>query len=236
MLSTRDRREMNERALRSFDAQASAALWWHYDSTGSTAPLCELMNRAMESALHALPNITHLAKWDSDDWSAPERLPEQLALMERTGAWVVGYHTLPFYDTRTREVLLYSNPNPNYALGTSLLMRREAWEEFPFPDTSKRPGNPRGTGSDTLFVQHWAGRGRVASVSSIGDAECIACDGSGRGDTGPCWKCDGRTRTPAPRMIATIHGANTSVDPARGGFRPADWALAQRVSEIMEAA
>ena len=257
LLTTPDRTEMNRRAIRSFREQTyddailvvcstdTAMLnvlppfeygecFANIDTPKDT-PLCTLMNLAMERAL-SLPTygkkITHLAKWDSDDWSAPGRLADQMTTLERTGAWVTGYNSMPLYCESCRdcngrgygetaqtichrcngsghEVLIYSNPNSNYALGTSLLMKREAWEQFPFPDTTQRKkSNPRGTGSDSLFVMHWAQRGRISGCSGIRNGV-------------------------HPMMIAGVHSGNTSLNLARFGTKPAGDVLAANVRKIM---
>lgn len=230
LLTTPDRAEMNRRAIRSFREQTyddavlvicSTDIRTHsslgfleapeyfvlLDAPNDT-PLCRLMNLSMEAAIQKLPRIAHLAKWDSDDWSAPSRLADQMARLERTGAWVTGYNSMPLYCESCHEVLIYSNPNSNYALGTSLLMKREAWEAFPFPDTSQRPNNPRGTGSDSLFVMHWAQRGRMAG-------------------------CSGILNGVHPLMIAGVHSGNTSLNVAKFRPNPAGDVLAARVRRIM---
>jgi glycosyltransferase involved in cell wall biosynthesis len=56
-----------------------------------------LRNAANEQAgSHGAKVVAH---WDSDDWSHPERLADQLALLEATGVEAVGYRELPFWDT-----------------------------------------------------------------------------------------------------------------------------------------
>lgn len=76
-----------------------------------------------------------IAHFDDDDWSSPTRLAEQVAFLEETGAEVVGYRDMPFHDERSDCVLFYDSRQPTgYAVGTSLLYRREVWERVPFPD------------------------------------------------------------------------------------------------------
>ncbi len=76
-----------------------------------------------------------IAHWDHDDWSAPERLAQQVAVIQ-AGAAITGYHDLPFYDVDADRVLFYQSNMTGYAVGTSLLYRREVWEKTPFPDKS----------------------------------------------------------------------------------------------------
>lgn len=125
--------------------------------------------------------------WDSDDWSHPRRIEEQVALLQATEADCVGYREMLAWKTepvdatvhidRARrlvdvggEAWLYSCGDPRYCMGTSLCYWRRAWEAKPFPNTS--------AGEDT---QWQTGLSRI-SISSLSSD---------------------------PRMICTIHGANT---------------------------
>jgi hypothetical protein len=95
-----------------------------------------------------------IAHWDSDDWSHPRRLEEQVALLQYTGRQCVGYRELLFWDTRIDpdayfeapdgrkfpddgphdEAWLYRNDDPRWVAGASMLYTREAWEACPFDD------------------------------------------------------------------------------------------------------
>jgi hypothetical protein len=89
--------------------------------------------------------------------------------------------------SRNDEAWLYSNPRPNYALGTSLCYWCKTWERSPFTDGPK----PEGTSE----YHHWFAvnnRIRVESVGSIEGTKITEVD----------------TRI-EPRMIARIHGTNT---------------------------
>lgn len=72
--------------------------------------------------------ILHL---DSDDWSAPDRIAQQVELMESSGKAVVGYHSMYFTDGE--KWWAYSSVSP-FALGTSLCYRRDWWAAHPFPE------------------------------------------------------------------------------------------------------
>tara|TARA_R110000868_G_scaffold387731_1_gene656388 strand:- start:224 stop:904 length:681 start_codon:yes stop_codon:yes gene_type:complete len=81
--------------------------------------------------------------WDDDDWSHEDRIAEQVALLKATAADCVGYNKMLFWDQRPGQqdgmdalsaAWRYGNPNPRYALGTSLCYWRKAWEARPFPD------------------------------------------------------------------------------------------------------
>lgn len=155
---TKDRPQYLPRAIASYEAQTyqHKALFVMDASTPEyrNRTIGWLRNQANKSA-HG-PNML-IAHFDDDDWSAPTRLAEQVAFMQATGAQVVGYHDMPFYDEIRDKVLLYSSHNPNYALGTSLMYRRETWERVPFPDQNDE---------DTTW-QNLLGPQNVHSVSSV---------------------------------------------------------------------
>lgn len=160
-----------------------------------------------------------LIHWDSDDWSHPNRIAEQVKLLQSSGADLVGYREMLFWrDTvklevrrnverlvakfpadalplpehlqlRSGEAWLYRNNDPRYCLGTSMCYWRKTWEARPF--NPKLPERRGGTGEDHEFQQ---GLKRV-SVLSIGSpvmAEAHPPDQD------------------MPRMIASIHGSNSS--------------------------
>jgi glycosyltransferase involved in cell wall biosynthesis len=105
--------------------------WWR-GLQGSTTGV--LRNKAIEAGSFnfALPDF--IAHFDDDDISAPDRLQRQLEHIQRTGKLVTGFYDMPMYDARKDKVWIYRNDKTNYALGTSLFYRREAWERVKFPD------------------------------------------------------------------------------------------------------
>jgi hypothetical protein len=154
--------------------------------------------------------------WDSDDWSHPNRIAEQVALLQSSGKQCVGYRDMLFWHDGARhnaagEILeefppsltgyrstglqpaawLYSNPDTQYCLGTSLCYWRSVWEQRPFPDLPK-PGKERGgVGEDVEWLQ---------GVDSLGITSLAP------------FRYD---EPEQPRMIASIHGDNTQFyDPA----------------------
>lgn len=90
-----------------------------------------------------------IAHWDDDDWSAPTRLEQQLAQLERSPrAHVAGYSRMLFKDLRKRETppwWIYSTEEQNYAVGTSFFYRRATWRAHPFAD--------RDVGEDNHFIE-----------------------------------------------------------------------------------
>ncbi len=115
-----------------------------------------------------------ICHWDSDDHSEPGRIAQQLKLMEESGKAVVGYHSMLFFDERRNEVARYVAPQNVYALGTSLLYRREFWEAHPFIEG-------RFTGSDTDFVRFARDAKQLATIDG-GQMMVARCHD---GNTGP---------------------------------------------------
>jgi glycosyltransferase involved in cell wall biosynthesis len=137
-----------------------------------------------------------ICHWDDDDWSSPNRIAEQVALLQSSGASVVGYNRMLFW----REPLFDGTPKENLwsgtlqrgeawiytgeILGTSLCYWRKTWEQTPF----RAHGHQN---EDFGFVMDVRSRGgKVVAVDSIG----CGCD---------------------PRMIARIHSGNAG-NPAYG--------------------
>lgn len=120
-----------------------------------------LRNRGLRLIEEQHGKINLIAHFDDDDWSAPERLTEQVAFMEHTGADVVGYCDMPFYDAVHDKVYFYDSRVKAYTLGTALLYKREVWEKVPFPDV---------TPEDTTWQHSVARAGfTICSESSIRD-------------------------------------------------------------------
>ena len=176
---------------------------WYAQRGPARATIGELRNLAATFPMAANADIIiHL---DSDDYSHANRFSEQVALLQSSGADCVGYNEMLFWDERKYcagchtavgeqhrpscprqgivslgsvysatpgEAWLYRNPNPSYALGTSLCYKRSVWEKRPFEATSQ--------GEDWRWL---------AGVKCVG-VSSICADG--------------------PRMVARIHGSNTS--------------------------
>lgn len=217
--------------------QLDATTVWTPDMNGKT--IGELRNAANWCAADwgAADIIAHL---DSDDISHPNRIAEQIQLLQSSGADVVGYNEMLFWRElncchwcsneagktiyrnspdgfcqecgkdlqESGEAWLYSNKNPHYALGASLCYWRHVWERKPFESTSQ--------GEDEKFIRGL----KVAAVSSIpADRPLIVPT--------PVIQL---AHDKEPRMIARIHGTNTStaysprkMEAAREWRRVAEW-------------
>ncbi len=92
---------------------------------------------------------TIVCHWDSDDWSAPERISEQVARLTASGKAVTGYHSMLFYDERSLHWTKYIG-HTAYALGTSLCYLKSFWQAHPFRhDPSQSSDN---IGEDNMLV------------------------------------------------------------------------------------
>jgi glycosyltransferase involved in cell wall biosynthesis len=70
-----------------------------------------------------------IAHWDDDDYSAPDRLKDQIARLTSSGKACTGYRTMRFTDGT--HSWMYEGV-PLYAVGTSLCYRRDWWASNPF--------------------------------------------------------------------------------------------------------
>ena len=126
-----------------------------------------------------------VAHFDDDDYSHPNRIAEQVALLQSSGADCVGYREMLFWRQADKQAWIFRHAaNPNYCLGTSLCYWRSAWERNPFPDKPSQDGPQRsGRGEDNDFCKGL----KCVGVSSL----------------------DPMPQSPTlPRMIASIHAGN----------------------------
>lgn len=105
-----------------------------------------------------------IAHFDSDDWSAPERLQTQMDVLQRSGLSVTGFHSILFYDMTNKRAHSYSY-KPDFALGTSLVYTKQWWE-------ANRWKENKSIASDNSYVG-WAGQ-RNQLVTSDSDGLMVA--------------------------------------------------------------
>ncbi len=98
-----------------------------------------------------------ICHWDSDDYSAPTRLEQQMQLMETSGKQVVGYSSMFFYDEASDRAFHWESARNIYALGTSLVYRKEFWQAHPYIEGYF-------VGSDNMFVKAALNAGQLVSV------------------------------------------------------------------------
>lgn len=226
IMLTKDRPAMAARAVRSFRAQTYAnKRLLAFDTTDPFRAKSYVMAEGFrEDVIRASNDYTighnrnlaiQHATWadiivtfDDDDYSHPNRIAEQVALLQSSGADAVGYREMLFWrDISTEqprpkypngntkgerawidsgEAWLYSHHRQDYALGTSLCYWRKTWERKPFPDLPKRE---MGTGEDHAWIQGL----KAASTTAMADSNPM-----------------GHIFSREPRMIASIHGGNSS--------------------------
>ena len=100
--------------------------------------------------------------FDSDDWSAPERMAEQVKfLTENARHMVVGYSDILYYRERDGGTFKYTfSGRGAYAVGTSLCYYKDYWAENRFAEKE--------VGEDLDFVLQSQVKGVIASTSSRG--------------------------------------------------------------------
>lgn len=109
-----------------------------------------------------------ICHWDDDDWSAPERIADQVTRLLETGAQVTGYRDMLFHDQQTGREWRYLGHNQQYCVGSSLLYLRTFWQAHVFEN--------RNVAEDTNF---W-----MAAMKSKAVAACEA-NGMMRGTIHP---------------------------------------------------
>jgi len=89
-----------------------------------------------------------LLHWDDDDWSAPDRIGRQVAVLRATGADLCGSGDQLYYRPDADRAWRYRYPRRDrWVSGSTLCYRRTRWERHPF--------RPVPSGEDNRFV--WAG-------------------------------------------------------------------------------
>jgi glycosyltransferase involved in cell wall biosynthesis len=83
-----------------------------------------------------------IVHWDSDDWSAPGRIEDQVTRLIETGKLMTGYSSMQFTDG---ERWWEYTGDGRYILGTSFCYRKALWEMRNFPDVI--------LGEDLVFQQ-----------------------------------------------------------------------------------
>ena len=91
-----------------------------------------------------------IVHWDSDDYSAPGRITDQVERLATWGAEATGYHSMVFMDQERRRAWKYHGALDT-ALGSSLCYRKDFWQKHPFP-----PGLD--VGEDGWFVRQTHGK------------------------------------------------------------------------------
>ncbi len=193
--------------------ESDSTVVWMPDMAGKT--IGELRNAAVWCAVdrYEADIIVHL---DDDDHSHPNRIAEQVALLQSSGADVVGYNECLFWKEQELrhgvgsigpweeripgEAWLYTG-GPKDAIGSSLCYWRKTWERKPFPATSQ--------GEDAAFLLGL----NVSAVHGFG----IPLDQM------PIEERMNVDQFIGPRMVCRIHPGNTSNAYRPGEMREPEW-------------
>jgi glycosyltransferase involved in cell wall biosynthesis len=196
--------------------------WLHVSHVLATGgkTIGRLRNEAIELALQNKRKADIFVTFDSDDWSHPQRIAEQVALLRSSGADCVGYRECAFWDSRQinrfgqpmteaertaydpqhhGSAWIYDSRASNRIVGASMMYTRAAYERNKFRDIN--------TGED----YHFAMRCNVVGVSGISHDFVNADDPERRW----CRVCGTDSVDPEnphcePRLICGIHGSNTA--------------------------
>jgi Glycosyltransferases involved in cell wall biogenesis len=98
----------------------------HYARVGGTHSTGEMRNLCARRA-----QGTYICHFDSDDWSAPTRITDQITRLGAQGV-VTGYRSMYFYDDRDGLSYLWTTSLGMFALGTSFCYQRAWWQQHPF--------------------------------------------------------------------------------------------------------
>ncbi len=101
-----------------------------------------------------------ICHWDSDDWSAPGRLSDQVPRLLESGKGLSGYCTMLMVN---EEGAVYNYVNyPNvYALGSSFCYLKSFWQQHPFIEG-------RFIGSDTKLCRISRSENQLISIEDPG--------------------------------------------------------------------
>ena len=82
--------------------------------------------------------------FDSDDWSARDRVRDQIERLEsghaHSGAQMSGYHSVFYWSMLTDKAYRYVH-QPQYSLGSAMCYFKSFWKTHPFPDRSHSEDN-----------------------------------------------------------------------------------------------
>jgi glycosyltransferase involved in cell wall biosynthesis len=110
--------------------------------------------------LLAISSADIFMHFDSDDWSAPCRMAEQVRWMEESGRAVCGFNSVLFYEESSGDVYRYDG-SPGYAIGTTLAYRKSWWVANPFPEDKP-------IGEDNSFVRSARSAKQLCTVPGAG--------------------------------------------------------------------
>jgi glycosyltransferase involved in cell wall biosynthesis len=97
--------------------------------------------------------------FDSDDWSAPSRIRDQVERLLVSGKSVSGYHSMLFWDGNSKEAFKYKGCE-DYSLGSGLCYRKSFWQKHSFVSEGPR------SWEDNVFVQAARNDNEIVAVDA----------------------------------------------------------------------
>lgn len=82
-----------------------------------------------------------ICHWDDDDWSAPDRIEDQVNRLQETGKPITGYGTLYFWDQIEKKAKIYRQCTGGYVCGTTLCYLKSYWQNHQFRDDKGKEDN-----------------------------------------------------------------------------------------------
>jgi glycosyltransferase involved in cell wall biosynthesis len=160
IMPTRNRREMTKQAIASFLSQdyEQKELLICDDEDAPSLELNEfpvsrnVIYIVTEQQMTIGAKRNELCEWaageiivhfDSDDWSHPHRIGDQVSRLLASRRAVTGYHSLLFWDGR--EATKFVSTRNDYACGATLCFLKSFWEKHPFENLQ--------IGEDNRFVR-----------------------------------------------------------------------------------
>lgn len=173
VMPTRGRQEMVRWALHSFysqtyenkelmildDEQEPSFVRFGLNEDMRYSRLSERSIPKKRNIINALAQGEIICHFDSDDWSDPNRLRSQLHLLQESEKAVTGFHSILMLDEKEEKAFKFTSPAPllRYALGTSLMYRRDYWLKHRFDETKP-------IASDVDFVEAAYRAGELTSA------------------------------------------------------------------------
>jgi hypothetical protein len=195
----------------SFTEEYDCQIWQRTRNAGTIGELRNAAARWICDGPTSAHDPTVFIHWDDDDYSHTNRITEQVALLQASGADAVGYNEMLLWrdckECREEplmqraklicdegEAWLYTGTRGGVpALGTSLCYWRKTWERHQFPN-------------ETQGVEdHWMREKNIVAPSSLGEPFWHMQE-NGK----PTQPYIFKNRGDEPRMIARIHSGNTS--------------------------
>lgn len=115
----------------------------------------------------ALARGRYIAHWDDDDYSAPDRILDQVDRLQKSGLPITGYSQIDFTDGW--QWWRFTG-DEGFAPGSSLFYERTWWEKHPFPFIQ--------VAEDGAFVENARLRGQIVTSKSNGLLTASVHDGN----------------------------------------------------------